>query len=60
MKDYVRDAALALIALNAEREARILAGQFARAASEEREDLLAALELERWLAESCWDCLSPD
>ena len=37
MKDDLKKAALALIALKAEREARILAGEFARAASEERE-----------------------
>jgi len=53
MEDDIRDAVLALIALRAEREVRILAGEFARAASEDREGLLAALEFQRWLAESC-------
>ncbi len=39
------------------REAEHLAGEFARAASAEREEILAALEGERWLAESCRDAL---
>lgn len=34
-------------------EARRLAGEFAHAASEEKEAILAGLEFERWLAESC-------
>ena len=37
-------------------EAWYLAGEFARAASSEREEILAALEVERWLAEACCDC----
>ncbi len=47
---------LRTIEARARREAKYLAGEFARAASAEREDLLAALELERWLAEACLDC----
>ena len=43
---------------SAEKEARILSRQFARAASEQREELLAALEIEKWLAQSCDDCLN--
>ena len=39
-----------------EREAAHLAGEFARAASEEREEILAALEFEQWLAQACLDC----
>ena len=37
------------------REAEYLAGEFARAASEEREAILAALEFEQWLVSSCRD-----
>jgi hypothetical protein len=37
-------------------EARYLAGEFARAASEEREAILAALENEQWVAECCDLC----
>jgi len=38
-------------------EAKRLAGEFARAASEEKEAILAGLEVERWLAESCEEVL---
>jgi hypothetical protein len=41
----------------AEREAARLAGEFARAAAEEKEAILAALEFEQWLAVSCQQCL---
>ena len=34
-----------------------LAGEFARAASEEKEALLAELEFEKWLVEACLDAL---
>lgn len=40
-------------------EAEHLAGEFARAAERDREDLLAALEGEKWLAESCAEALDP-
>ena len=52
-----KDMILDRIRRRAEREAAYLAGEFARAASEEKEQLLAALEIERWLAESCRECL---
>ena len=35
------------------REARFLAGEFARAAAADREAILAALEFEQWFASSC-------
>ena len=44
---------LRAIEVKARREAEYLAGEFARAASAEKEDILAALEMERWLADSC-------
>ena len=44
---------LRLIEARAQQEAEYLAGEFARAASAEREEILAALEVERWLAQSC-------
>lgn len=40
---------------SAEREAARLAGEFARSASIDREMVLAALEMERWLVEACLD-----
>jgi hypothetical protein len=45
------------IEAKARREAAYLAGEFARAASAEKEEILAALELERWLAQSCREVL---
>lgn len=48
---------LAVIARKAEQDALVLAGEFARAAAQDREAILAGLEFERWLAESCWECL---
>ena len=37
-----------------------LAGQLVRAASTDKEELLAALEFERWLADSCREALDYD
>lgn len=56
MMDTIEDVLLAAVERRAEREARHLAGEFARAASEEKEAILAGLEFERWLAEACRDC----
>lgn len=53
----LKEQILAGIEAEARREAAILAGQFARAASEDREAILAALKWERWLAESCRDAI---
>ena len=52
-----KDQRLKIIQAKAEQEARFLAGEFARAASEEREAFLTALEWEQWLSQSCRDCL---
>ena len=53
----VKDIKLEQIRRRSLAEARQLAGEFARAASEEREAILAALEFEKWLAASCADAL---
>ena len=37
-------------------EVEYLAGEFARAADGEREAILAALDMERWLLAACADC----
>ena len=57
MKPNEKDILLEAIRQRSEREAGRLAGEFARAASEEKEAILAALEIEQWLAESCEVCL---
>jgi hypothetical protein len=56
----LKDQVIALIQYKAEQDAAELAGEFARAASEEKEDILAALEFEKWLAETCAVCLEKD
>lgn len=52
-----KDQMIRLIQYKAEQDAAELAGEFARAASEEKEEILAALEFEKWLAETCAVCL---
>jgi len=54
----VKDIKLEQIRRRSLAEARQLAGEFARAASEEREAILAALEFEKWLVASCADALA--
>ena len=49
----VKDVILMRIRKRAVAEAEFLAGEFARAASGEREAILAGLEFEKWLAEAC-------
>ena len=56
----LKDEIVRLIGERAEKEAAYLASEFARAASKERENLLAALEYEKWLAETCWLCLDTE
>ena len=46
-----------LIQRKAEQDAACLAGEFVRAAQAEREEILAALEFEQWLARNCAECL---
>jgi hypothetical protein len=50
-----KDHMLRAIEASARREAKCLASEFARAASEQKEAILASLEIERWLATSCRD-----
>ena len=57
MKANEKDILLEAIRQRSEREASHLATEFARAASEEKEGILAELELERWVAQSCEICL---
>ncbi len=52
MKDE-EDRVLAVMEARALRETRVLAGEFARAAAEDKEAILAGLEFEKWLAETC-------
>ena len=56
----LKDQMIRLVQYKAEQDAAELAGEFARAASEEKEEILAALEFEKWLAETCAVCLEKD
>lgn len=53
----VKHQMLADIQARADREARILAKGFVRAAAEDRDAILAGLEFEQWLAESCGELI---
>jgi uncharacterized membrane protein len=46
--------------IRARRAVEDLSIEFARAASEEKETLLAAIEFERWMADACDTCLAQD
>ena len=52
-----KDQMIEQIMLKLEAEAAYLAGEFARAASEEREAILAEMEFEQWLMGTCDICL---
>jgi hypothetical protein len=52
----IKDRLLEAVLRHSEREAARLAGQFARAASEDKEAILAALEFEQWFSQSCRFC----
>ena len=56
----LKDQMIRLIQYKAEQDAAELASEFARAASEDREEILATLEFEKWLAETCAVCLEKD
>ena len=58
MRTIEKDVLLEALQHKSEREAARLSGQFARAASEEKEAILAELELEQWVAQSCEVCLN--
>jgi len=52
----LKEALLDEVRYRAEAEARRLSCEFVRAASEDKEAILAALEFEKWLAEGCAAC----
>lgn len=54
-----KDRILRRVQEKAAEEAEDLARELARAASEEKEAILAGLEFEQWLAESCRECQMP-
>ena len=52
-----KDEIIRLIEQNAARKVSDLSGQYVRAKSGQKEALAAAIDTERWLAESCGECL---
>ena len=59
MSKGIKDATLEAIRLESQRKMGQLAKQLVRADSEDKEEILAGLEMERWLEQSCRECLHP-
>ncbi len=57
MKSQRKDQMIRLIEAEAREKAAAFSIQFARAPSAEKETYLAAMEFERWLADTCRLCL---
>jgi len=53
----LKDRIVRLIEQNAAKKVSHLSGEYVRAKPEERERIQAAIEVERWLSESCRECL---
>ena len=53
LKDHI----IRLIEQNAAKKVSDLAGQFVRAKPEEKEAIMAGIEVERFVVESCQECL---
>ncbi len=50
-----KDQVLCVIEARARKRLGALAGEMVRAESEDKEDILAGIEIERWLADTCRD-----
>ena len=57
MNQDAKDVLLEAIQRRSEQKVGLLAKDLVYAASEDKEAILAGLEIERWLAETCRDCL---
>jgi len=53
----LKDRIIRLIEQDAARKVSDLSGEYVRAKSKEKEAIQAGIELERWVSESCRDCL---
>ena len=53
----LKDRIVRLIEQNAARKVSDLSGEYVRAKPAEREAIQAGIDVERWLSESCEDCL---
>ena len=54
-----KDQIIRLIEQNARRKIAALASEYVRAKPEEREAIQAGITIERWLADTCQECLDP-
>jgi hypothetical protein len=57
MKSKLKDQMIRLIEADSREKAAAFSIAFARAPSEEKETFLAAMEFERWVADTCRECL---
>jgi hypothetical protein len=55
----IKERMVRLIEADARDRVAELSGEFARAASQEKEGILAELEFERWLADCCPEARTP-
>ena len=53
----LKDQIIWLIKQNARRKVAVLASEYVRAKPEEREAIQAGIAIERWLADTCQECL---
>ena len=53
----LKDQLIRLIEADSRKKVAAFSIAFARAPSEEKETFLAAMEFERWMADTCRDCL---
>jgi hypothetical protein len=53
----LKDRIIRLIEQDAARKVSDLSGQYVRAKPEEKEAIQAGIDIERWVAESCQECL---
>ena len=60
MKSKLKDQMIRLIEADAREKAAAFSIAFARASSEEKETYLAAMEIERWIADTCRLSLQED
>lgn len=52
-----KDILVEIIRRKSQRKVAHLAGEFARAASKDKEDILAEIQFNRWIADCCDICL---
>ena len=53
----LKDQIIQLIEQNARRRVAVLASEYVRAKPEEKEAIQAGIAIERWLADTCQECL---